>query len=247
MKGGDGEGGAPGGKLEKRPQGGLGGGEGGVKAVTPRPVPGLKLGVPGEGRGCGGCRLPPGRGWGRKESLAPASHREPAFQHLANPTGNRQFSGGHGCHFQPEAETAGVLALGQTQAVSRASGSSLAVLPGAQHPWLPEGSLHTPLEYLSLLGQVPNTRWPQFPASIWRHRLCSLRRPPQAPCCESRSSRFLLRCHGPASWKPLYSCSCRPLAATSLPGRRCQGPQHTHPESTPVQGFPGLRPGQRWG
>lgn len=141
-----------------------------------QPLPGQcqgpRLGVPGEGRGCGGCRLLlAGSG---EANLAPASHREQAFQHLTNPRLGTDGSQGRGCHPKPEAETAWCSCLGADLICVQASGSSWAwVFPGAQPllstPGFQRGAHTPPLNtWPPLPGRIPSTRWPQLPASFWR-------------------------------------------------------------------------------
>lgn len=240
-QGGDGEG-APGGKLEKETPGRTGRWRGGVSGHSEARA-GLKLGVPGEGRGCGGCRLlPAGGGAGRKAWRLPVTEKEPSS--ISQIPLGTDSSRGQGCHFQPE-ETASVLALGQTQAVSRPRGH-----PGRGCSWVlstpgfQRGAHTHPRNTCPSLGQVPNTRWPQFPASIWRHPLglCPFEDPPQAPCCESRSSRSPVSRPCPPG-SPSYSCSLPPAAATS-PARRW-GPAHSTPTPSPRL-CPGLPRAEAW-
>lgn len=192
-----------------------------------RPVPGLKRFL-----WEGGLRLQasPARGRrGRKAWRLPVTENEPSS--ISQIPLGTDSSRGHGCHFQPEAETAGVLALGQTQAVSRPQGrpgrgcSQVLSTPGFQR-----GSPHTPPEYLSLPGQVPNTRWPSIPSLNHETPSASaLSRPSPSPMLrEPQLSSPVSRPCPPGS--PSYSCSLPP-AATS-PARR-QGPAYSTPTPSP--------------
>lgn len=235
--------GAPGGKLEKETPGRTGRWREGVSGHSEASA-GSEAGSSRGGEGLWRLQASPGRGWGGKESLAPASHRERAFQHLANPTGNRQFSRAR-LSLPAGSRNGRCSCLGQTQAVSRPRGhpghgcSRVLSTPGFQR-----GAHTHPRNTCPSLGQVPNTRWPQFPASIWRHPLglCPFEDPPQAPCCESRSSRSPVSRPCPPG-SPSYSCSLPPAAATS-PARR-RGPAHSTPTPSPRL-CPGLPRAEAW-
>ena len=136
-----------------------------------QPLPGLRLGVPGEGRGCGGCRLL--LAGGGEANLAPASHREQAFQHLTNPRLGTDGSPGHGCHPEPEAETAWCSCLGADLSCVQASGSSWAwVFPGAQPllstPGFQRGAHTPPLNTCRPPRPDPQHPLASAPSPFWR-------------------------------------------------------------------------------
>lgn len=63
-----------------------------------------------------------------------------------------------------------------------------------------------------------------------------------------RAAAHALRCHGPALLEaPLTAAPCRPPRQPALPGGGGQLTAHPPRVHASVQGFPGLRPGQRWG
>lgn len=194
-----------------------------------------------QGVGCGG---KPGTCQSQRASL-PASRESPVR--------NRQFSRAwlslqsgsrNGPVFLPWGRRGRCPGLGVVLGMGAPGRSA-----SAQHPWLPEGSPHTPPEYLALPRPGP-----QHPLASVPSLNLETPRSASAPAKTLPKSHVVtatahtLWCHGPALLEaPLMAAPCRPPWQPALPGCRDQLTAHPPRVHASVQGFPRLRPGRRWG
>ena len=193
-----------------------------------------------QGVGCGG---KPGTCQSQRASL-PASRESPVR--------NRQFSRAwlslqsgsrNGPVFLPWGRRGRCPGLGVVLRMGAPGRSA-----SAQHPWLPEGSPHTPPEYLALPRpgpQHPLASVPSLSLEMPRSASAPAKTLPKSHVVRATAHTLVSRPCPPGSLS--YGCSLPPPMATSP--ARMQGPAHTHPPRVhaSVQGFPGLRPGRRWG
>ena len=161
--------------------------------------------------------------------------REQAFQHLTNPRLGTDGSRGHGCHPEPEAETAWRSCLGAELSCVQASGSSWTwVFPGAQPllstPGFQRGAHTLPLNTCRPLRPDPQHPLASAPRPFWRAPLglCPFQDPPRVACCDSHGS--LSGVVALPSWKPLLQQL--PAPHGNQPARM-RGPAHSTPTPSP--------------
>lgn len=108
----------------------------------------------------------------------------------------------------------------------------------AQHPWLPEGSPHTPPEYLALPRpgpQHPLASVPSLSLEMPRSASAPAKTLPKSHVVRATAHTLVSRSCPPGSLS--YGCSLPPPMATSP--ARMQGPAHSTPTPSPCL-CPGL-------